>query len=60
MYAIGLVDDILDDPEFAKSQPQEWQMKIVDNAALIRDFIKDLQAESVVLEMCDERYAEEM
>lgn len=35
-------------------------MQIVNNAALIRDFIKDLRAESVVLEMCEERYAEEM
>lgn len=30
------------------------------NAALIRDFIKDVTPEEVVMEMCDERFDEEI
>jgi hypothetical protein len=32
----------------------------VKNAALIRDFIKDVTPEEVVMEMCDERFDEEI
>lgn len=35
-------------------------MKIVNNSLLIKNIIKELQAENVVLEMCDERYKEEL
>lgn len=35
-------------------------MKIVNNSLLIKNIIKDLQCESVVLEMCDERYNDEL
>jgi hypothetical protein len=35
-------------------------MKIVNNSLLIKNIIKDLQAENVVLEMCDERYNDEL
>ena len=61
VFAIGLYDDILDDPEFAKTQQtDEWKLKIINNSVLIRNLIKDLQAENVVLEMCEERYNEEL
>ena len=38
----------------------EWKLKIANNAALIRNFVKELQAENVVLEMCEERYNDEV
>lgn len=31
-------------------------MKVINNSALIKNVIKDMQAESVVLEACEERY----
>lgn len=60
MFAIGVYDDILDDPELAKTLGDEWKLKIANNAALIRNFVKELQAENVVLEMCEERYNDEV
>ncbi len=60
VFAIGIVDDILDDPEFAKTQGDDWRMKIINNAHLIKNFIKEIQPENVVLEMCDERYSDEI
>ena len=61
MFAIGLYDDIMIDPEHAKTQhTEEWKVKVATNAQLIRNVIKDLQAENVVLEICDERYEEEI
>lgn len=60
VYAIGLVDDILDDPEFKKTQGKEWRLKIAKNAQFVRNFIKELKAENVVLEMCDDRFQTEM
>lgn len=60
VYAVGIVDDILDDPEHAKKQPDAWKIRIAENAALIRNLVSELQAENVVLEMCEERYEEEV
>lgn len=43
VFAIGVYDDILDDPEFVKQQQtDEWRMKIVNNSLLIKNIIKDL------------------
>lgn len=42
------------------SAQEDWKLKIVKNSQLIRNVIKDLQAENVVLELCDERYEEEL
>lgn len=39
VYAVGIVDDILDDPEHAKKQPDSWKIQIAQNAALIRKLI---------------------
>ena len=58
VFAIGIVDDVLNDP--ALRPTKEYQMKIASNAQFIRDFIKDLEAEAVVLEFCEERYQEEL
>ena len=35
-------------------------MRIGKNAALVRDFIKELQPEEIVLEFCDERFESEI
>jgi hypothetical protein len=35
-------------------------MKVIENAKLIKNVIKDLVAENVVIEICDERYDQEM
>lgn len=43
VFAIGVYDDILDDPEFAKmKETKEWKMKIVENSQMIRSVIKEL------------------
>ena len=57
VFAIGIYDDDMDDPEFKHlKESKEWKMKVINNSALIKNVIRDLQAESVVLEACDERY----
>jgi hypothetical protein len=62
VFAIGVYDDIMIDKERVKieSAQEDWKLKIVKNSQLIRNVIKDLQAENVVLELCDERYEEEL
>jgi hypothetical protein len=35
-------------------------LQIANNAQLIRNFLKELRVESLVLEMCDERYNDEL
>ena len=60
VYCIGVVDDILDDPTFAQGQQDQWKKRIAANAALIRNFTKELQADTVVLELCEERYQDEL
>jgi hypothetical protein len=62
VFAIGVYDDIMIDKERVKmeSAQEDWKLKIAKNSQLIRNVIKDLQAENVVLELCDERYEEEL
>lgn len=63
VFAIGLVDDILKDTsELQKDETKlkEYQMAISKNAAIIRDFIKEIKPEEIVLEMCPERFDAEM
>lgn len=63
VFAIGLVDDILNDTsDLQKDQLKlkQYQLDIAKNAALVRDFIKELQPEEIVLELCDERFENEI
>ena len=41
-------------------QSDDHKVAISKNAAMIRDFIKEVGAENVVLELCDERYEDEL
>lgn len=50
---LGLVDK--DFKEESESQLQ-YQLKIADNVRLIRDVIRDLRPDHLVVEMCDDRY----
>lgn len=34
----------------------EYSLKLIDNIKLIRDVVRDLRPESIVVEMCDDRY----
>lgn len=34
----------------------EYSLKLIDNIKLIRNIVRDLRPESVVVEMCDDRY----
>ena len=58
VFAIGLRDDEFIDPEIRKTDV--FKRQVAANACLIRNFIKEVQAENVVLELCDERYGDEM
>ena len=58
VFAIGVVDDIVD--ESMVQQSDDHKVAISKNAAMIRDFIKEVGAENVVLELCDERYEDEL
>ena len=59
VFAIGIVDDI--SVRGSKHhETQEHKLNVAKNAALIRDFIKQVGADNVVLEMCDERYEDEI
>lgn len=49
-----MIDDILNDPDLRPTQ--EYQMKIAQNALFIRNFIKDVNPDNLVLEFCEERY----
>lgn len=61
VFAIGVYDDFMIDSERVNTSPsEEWKLKVANNSQLIRNVIKDLQAENVVLELCDERYEEEL
>lgn len=51
----------MDDPsQAAFKKTDEFRTKIIENAQLIRKLVRDLQAEQVVLELCDERYDTEL
>ena len=52
------MDDIVD--ESMVQQSDDHKLAISKNAAMIRDFIKEVGAENVVLELCDERYENEL
>lgn len=56
VFAIGTVDDI-GVPDRAS---EEHKLAISKNAAMIRDFCRKVQPEQVVLELCEERYEEEL
>ena len=46
------------DKDFKEKSTDEtsYSLKLIDNIKLIRDIVRDLRPESVVVEMCDERY----
>ena len=57
------MDDILNDTSDLQKDEvrlKEYQLRIGKNAALVRDFIKELQPEEIVLELCDERFESEI
>lgn len=56
VFAIGTVDDI----GIPNRDSEEHKNSIAKNAAIIRDFCREIQPEQVVLELCDERYEEEL
>jgi hypothetical protein len=63
VFAIGLVDDILTDLSDINNDEaklKKYQMEIAKNAALIRDLIRDIKPEEIVMELCDERFDEEL
>lgn len=60
VYAVGIQDDILDGSTSETESLKDKKLRISKNAALIRDLIRETQPEQVVLEMCDERYEEEI
>lgn len=56
VFAIGTVDDL----GVADRESEAHKVAISKNAAVIRNFLKEVAPEQVVLEMCDERYQEEL
>lgn len=56
VFAIGTVDDL----GIPNRESEEHKKAIAKNAAVIRDFCRKVQPEQVVLELCDERYQEEL
>lgn len=52
IFAIGVHDSL----SATKILSKEEQMEIGNNSKLIRDIIKDVKPETVVLEMCQDRY----
>ena len=56
VFAIGTVDDL----GIPNRESEELKKAIAKNAAVIRDFCRKVQPEQVVLELCDERYQEEL
>ena len=55
IFAIGTVDDL----GIANRETKEHKKAVSKNAAMIRDFLRELSPEHLVLEMCDERYQDE-
>jgi len=54
VFCIGIQDDMFTSLENRKSD--SFKLSIARNSLLIRNFIKEADAENVVLELCDERY----
>ena len=56
-----MIDDIMDDDAQAKKhKTEEFKQEIISNSLKIRNLIKEIQADNVVLELCDERFEEEL
>ncbi|CDW84757.1 UNKNOWN [Stylonychia lemnae] len=53
IFAVGMEEDFL---RQQKEQTLEQKKAIVDNTKLIRDLVKDVKPDTVLLEMCQERY----
>ena len=56
VFAIGTVDDL----GIPDRENEDHRKAISKNAALIRDFCREVQPEQVVLELCEERYNDEI
>ena len=56
IFAIGMVDDL----GVPNRESDEHKKAISKNAAMIRDFCREMSPEQVVLEMCEERYQDEL
>ena len=56
VFAIGTVDDL----GIPNRDSDEHKTAIAKNAAVIRDFCRKVQPEQVVLELCEERYEDEL
>lgn len=56
IFAIGMVDD-LGTPD---RESEEHKKAISKNSAMIRDFCREMSPEQVVLELCEERYQDEL
>jgi len=37
-------------------EEKNYNLRIIDNIKLVRDVVRDLRPESLVVEMCDDRY----
>jgi hypothetical protein len=37
-------------------EERNYNLRIIDNIKLVRDVVRDLRPESLVVEMCDDRY----
>ena len=44
--------------DFKEESEEEmnYNLRIIDNIKLVRDVVRDLRPESLVIEMCDDRY----
>ena len=56
VFAIGMIDDL----GVPNRETEEHKEAISKNSAMIRDFLKEISPEQLVLEMCEERYEDEM
>jgi len=50
----------VDDLGISDKENEDHKKAISKNSAMIRDFCREMNAEQVVLEMCEERYEEEL
>ena len=51
---------MVDDLGVPNRESDEHKKAISKNAAMIRDFCREMNPEQVVLEMCEERYQDEL
>jgi hypothetical protein len=52
IFAVGVYDEL----QTKKSLSSDQKLKIAQNSMMIRNLVKDLKPEAVVLEMCEDRY----